>query len=112
MFGDSRCAGNSKLFFSIDDKISKNYPTLFETDVEETGGEQGNKKEYGTNNGTNNIVYGLMLYVLTFVRLSRLNILEALEQPITLVFSVLAVEIERNRREQETLKKTMAKAGK
>lgn len=53
-----------------------------------------------------------MLYVLTFVRLSRLNIIEALEQPITLVFSVLAVEIERNRREQETLKKTMAKAGK
>lgn len=80
---------------------------MFETPVEENEEEQGNTADNPSNNGTNkaNNGYGLMLYVLTFIRLSKLNLLETLQQPIGVVFSVLSVEMERVKRESEQLKR-------
>lgn len=46
-----------------------------------------------------------MLYLLTFIRLSRLDLLESLQQPIGIVFNILSVEVERVKREKEQLKK-------
>lgn len=94
------CRRNQPLFFSFNEEISNNYPSLFEKTYEEdedTGGQD--------ENGKTDSSYGLILFALTFVRLTGLNLLQTLEQPISLVFTILSVEIERVKREQEELKK-------
>lgn len=42
---------------------------------------------------------------MTFVKISRIDFNETLEQPIGLVFNILSVEVERVKRENEQIRK-------
>lgn len=85
--------------------MEKAFPNLFETKDEEDEEESDNREREG-NSQKVDVRYGLILYYLTFVKISRINFNETLEQPIGLVFNILSVEVERVKREQEELRKS------
>jgi hypothetical protein len=84
--------------------LETSFPNLFETKDLEDEEESNNGGREGTSQKVD-VRYGLILYYLTFVKISRINFNETLEQPIGLVFNLLSVEVERVKRENEQIRK-------
>ena len=95
MYEHCRLCFDKHFFFASIEKIYKSFDTLFESGESESGEEREGENRY-----TNNSNYGILPYILTYVKETNTSFNDTMKESVIQVFYVVSYILEQKQKEQ------------